>query len=197
MGNVLLRDFDRAMNGRGITCIRYIDDFLILGPSRKAVTKAFEAARRMLSALDLDAYDPLTRPDKASTGPVCDGFEFLGCSIDGSLVQPSRKARERLLERVRGLLDEGRRTMTKASKGRVRYGSGAVQTVDAVNRTVKGWAEAFAFCNARQGMEEVDAASGRAVLGRSRAVACSRFSLDGATIDRCLEHPRHQAEGPI
>ncbi len=31
LGNILLEDFDRKLNGRDITCIRYIDDFLILG----------------------------------------------------------------------------------------------------------------------------------------------------------------------
>ena len=34
IGNVLLADFDKEMNGRGMHCIRYIDDFIILGPKK-------------------------------------------------------------------------------------------------------------------------------------------------------------------
>ena len=30
-GNVALRSFDRDLNGRGIICVRYIDDFILLG----------------------------------------------------------------------------------------------------------------------------------------------------------------------
>ena len=30
IGNILLHDFDAAMNGRGVTCLRYIDDFIIV-----------------------------------------------------------------------------------------------------------------------------------------------------------------------
>jgi hypothetical protein len=30
-GNIVLQEFDEAMNGRGIVCVRYIDDFILLG----------------------------------------------------------------------------------------------------------------------------------------------------------------------
>jgi len=38
--NYVLREFDQRLNGRGVTTVRYIDDFVILGPSETAVAGA-------------------------------------------------------------------------------------------------------------------------------------------------------------
>lgn len=40
-GNILLNDFDVQFNGRGIVCIRFIDDFVLLGDSGEKVKKAY------------------------------------------------------------------------------------------------------------------------------------------------------------
>ena len=58
IGNVLLGRFDEQMNGRGIVCLRYIDDFLILGPTKSKVRRAFESAQKLLDHHGLRAYDP-------------------------------------------------------------------------------------------------------------------------------------------
>ena len=67
-GNILLSDFDIAMNQRDIVCLRYIDDFIILGPTQKAVNAAFKRALKLLSVHGLEAYDPHMTPEKAETG---------------------------------------------------------------------------------------------------------------------------------
>src|SRR5262249_29019461 len=81
LGNALLRGFDEAMNGRGIVCLRYVDDLLILGPRAAHVKKAFQSASRMLSELELHAYDPELEPGKAAQGHAAGGVEWLGCEI--------------------------------------------------------------------------------------------------------------------
>ena len=43
-GNVVLQKFDVQLNGRNITTVRYIDDFVTLGPSERVVKKAFSSA---------------------------------------------------------------------------------------------------------------------------------------------------------
>ena len=48
------------MNARGITCIRYIDDFLVMGKSRHAVQAAMRAAEKLLAELNMHIYDPVT-----------------------------------------------------------------------------------------------------------------------------------------
>jgi retron-type reverse transcriptase len=50
MGNILLKDFDDEMNTLpNIRCIRFIDDFLILGPDKRTTLKAFGRAEAILS----------------------------------------------------------------------------------------------------------------------------------------------------
>ena len=77
-GKHLLEDFDRKLNGRGITCIRYIDDFLILGSDIRKVKAAFKSGLSILSHYGLTAYDPKLAEGKADQGEVWLGLEFLG-----------------------------------------------------------------------------------------------------------------------
>lgn len=70
IGNILLRKFDAKMNGRGIVCVRYIDDFVLLGPNPSALNKAFANAQAELSRFGMTAYDPATNTEKASLGTV-------------------------------------------------------------------------------------------------------------------------------
>ena len=48
--NIVLYDFDRKLNGRGIVTVRYLDDFVILGPSRTSVMIAWKSAGRNIEA---------------------------------------------------------------------------------------------------------------------------------------------------
>lgn len=52
LGNVLLLGFDRQLNGSGITCLRYVDDFILLGPNVTSVRKAFQSGMKLLSDLE-------------------------------------------------------------------------------------------------------------------------------------------------
>ena len=55
IGNILLREFDANMNGRGIVCVRYVDDFVMLGPSPSILMKAFARAQAELGRLQRPA----------------------------------------------------------------------------------------------------------------------------------------------
>jgi len=61
-GNIVLEAFDTAMNGRGITCIRYIDDFVLMGKTRHAVDMAMRSAEALLGELHMKIYDPIASP---------------------------------------------------------------------------------------------------------------------------------------
>ena len=156
IGNILLREFDRVLNDRGITCIRYIDDFLILGTSRKTVVKAFEHAKAMLAEYGMDAYDPDTHPEKAAIGEIRQGFDFLGCHIQPGMVMPSKAARARLLEKVRQICRDGQRAMKSARDEDMPRGQRYAQTLTLLDRTIKGWGDSFAYCNARQVFKDLD-----------------------------------------
>ncbi|NGM18854.1 hypothetical protein G3576_02435 [Roseomonas stagni] len=148
-GNLALQDFDRLMQGRGIRCVRYVDDFILLGASETKVKAAFKSARTSLTAMGLTTYEPGDGSGKASAGKTAMGFTFLGCQINGSLIAPGSAARAALLADVDDLLKEGCRNISKTlrSSGARERISGATEALQKVSRTVKGWGEAFAFCN--------------------------------------------------
>ncbi|MBI3503288.1 MAG: hypothetical protein HY059_00490 [Proteobacteria bacterium] len=157
-GNILLREFDEGMNGLGITCIRYIDDFLILGPTKQKVTTAFRSAKRRLGGLGLDAYDPETHSDKAESGQCSHGIDFLGCRITDGSVIPGKKARRALLDKISRAYADGIQSIQKAIAGK---NQGAIsqrfaQSHTRVDRIVKGWGESFSFCNDRRPFTELD-----------------------------------------
>jgi RNA-directed DNA polymerase len=157
IGNILLRGFDAAMNGRSITCIRYIDDFLLLGPSKTAVHKAFRNAQDVLSGMGLRAYDPGS--EKAEAGKIEDSFDFLGCTISPGLIQPARFARQKIVSEIDSILFEGSRSTSASRAGpsrfipRQRY----AQTLARLNSVLLGWGHA-AFCNGRQSFDGIDRA---------------------------------------
>jgi hypothetical protein len=158
IGNILLRGFDSVMNGRGITCIRYIDDLLLLGRNENVVKKAFRNAQAVLREMGLRAYDPGS--EKAEAARVEDGFDFLGCTISPGLIQPTRSARQKIVSQIDSILVEGSRS-TSASRGgsprfipKQRY----AQTLVRLDHVLMGWAHAYAFCNGRQSFEGIDRA---------------------------------------
>lgn len=148
VANIYLYEFDLKMNSKGITCLRYIDDFLLLGQNSQAVDSAFKVARKELNELSLDAYCPSAAPEKASRGPATKGIDFLGCTISPGLVQPSRKTRSKFRERVRSDLEVSIRMMKAGAKGGITNSlgtySGALQNLD---RVILGWGKAFSFCH--------------------------------------------------
>ena len=184
LGNILLRDLDRDMNARGITCLRYIDDLILFGPTASRVRKAFESAQRSLGSLGMRAYDPRTDATKAEEGDVSDGFTFLGCHIGrGSLIQPVKAAKKKLLASVKDALTEGRRGIVIATdEGRPKVPQRRyVQALTDVDNILKGWGHAFSFCNGRMVFTELDrkidemlsdfkAFAGRYASGKSQAV---------------------------
>lgn len=165
-GNVVLRDFDAQLNGRNITTIRYIDDFVVLGPSEKAVKKAFCSAVSVLGDLGMTAYRPEENPEKSRLGAIIDGFDFLGCSVRINGVAPSRKSRQNLLDDVRRTLSIGGHAVEKyASSGEERRAEEAfAQTICRVDRKIRGWGDAFSFSNNRLPFDQMDKRIDRLLL---------------------------------
>ena len=160
-GNVLLYDFDVALNDKGLVCIRFIDDFVLLGDTESRVTNAFQSAKRMLNRLGLECHDPFCRKtdiEKAAFGRATDGFVFLGYDIRPGLFQPSRRAREKLEATVEGHIYLGRKSVLEVKKtgnsfeSRQRY----AQTQVRIDKALRGWGDAFAYSNSPNTVEELD-----------------------------------------
>jgi hypothetical protein len=165
MGNILLAKFDEEMNGRGITCLRYVDDFLLLGPDSKKVRKAFESAQTKLAVFGMAPYDPAVASEKAEAGETAGGFDFLGCRVLPGFVQPSEKARKKLLRVVDERLKVGRAAMTAAAEHpRAQLSrSCLVQTLSDLDNVLRGWRHSFSFCNNFQVFEQLDATISKAL----------------------------------
>lgn len=161
-GNILLYEFDKKFNGRGVICVRFIDDFVIMSDSEKRCRRAFNSARKHLKDLGLECHDPYSgksSPDKAQFGNAhSGGFSFLGYDCAPGLFQPNRKARNSLLEKIRGRIKVGKTAIGQVRKkqnsfaARSRY----VQTMAVIDSVVRGWGEAFAYGNAPQTIRDLD-----------------------------------------
>ena len=120
-GNIALRDFDARMNGRGIVCIRYIDDFILLGSSETKVHAAYRSARRMLCAMGMDVYDltdlEARKSGKVDAGDIYDGTDVLGYRISGLARQPCSAACRKFLEKLDKVVKDAKREMNLAAQG--------------------------------------------------------------------------------
>ena len=162
-GNIVLEEFDRDMNSRGITCIRYIDDFILIGRTHQAVHKAMESAKVRLSTLKMDIYDPAQAPNKAFIGRVDEGHVFLGYRLLPGVYPPSADAVRRLLSQVRDLITQGKRSLRRA------MGSDTLrphercyaQTLVAIDHTVRGWRGSFQSSSCPSEFAKIDAAIDR------------------------------------
>jgi hypothetical protein len=156
LGNIVLREFDCLLNGRGMVCLRYIDDFLLLGRDGRSVLRAFDHGRTLLGQLGLKVYDPKDCDGKAAFGEVREGFDFLGCHVRPGMVQPSRESLRRIRQRIREIIDGGRHALrTVAAGGRVARG-GLVQILFDLHNVIKGWGHSYAFCYCPDVMAGVD-----------------------------------------
>jgi hypothetical protein len=183
VGNILLYEFDSVMNDGVCRCLRYIDDFIILGPDKKAVRQRFGKAIQYLKNYDMTAYDPKTDTDKADHGDVRAGFDFLGVNLKDGLVRPAKKSRRRLLRRIEEVLQESADAMVKSASEPIDLDRkhSVTRTLTTINGMVKGWAEQYSYCNERNVFQTLDREIDkliRSYLGRYSHVRSSISSDD-------------------
>ncbi len=124
-GNTLLFDFDKKLNGRGVICVRFVDDFVIMSSSEAKCRAAFKSAKNFLTDAGLECHDPFaeeTSKDKAEFGSAhSGGFSFLGFDCAPGLFQPNRKARANLLRKVNKRLKAGEDAIKQVRQQRNSY----------------------------------------------------------------------------
>jgi retron-type reverse transcriptase len=155
MGNVVLHDFDRAMNAAEVRCIRYVDDFIVLATTEDDAWRAFDQGLLILHGLGMTAYDPRTEKKKSQAGSTASAIDFLGCTVERGRIQPNRKARQRIVERVRERLVASRLLLGNAEQAYDQKET-LSRTLYDVGNTVRGWKDAYAFCNGMEVFELVD-----------------------------------------
>jgi RNA-directed DNA polymerase len=159
-GNVVLREFDAQFNSKGITCIRFIDDFILLGEHRANVTKAFENAGKWLQKLGMAIYRAEDRPDKVFFGQIGREHEFLGYKLTPGIYPPASKNRQHLLESVQEEFSISRAHILRAlnddplEKPLQLY----AQALVAVDRIVRAWSGSFGASRCLKTAVEMDEA---------------------------------------
>jgi hypothetical protein len=146
-GNILLYDFDEQMNHGDIVCLRYLDDFIILGPTLKAVNAAFARAINILKPLGLTAYDPATQKNKAGRDAIANGFEFLGVEFHGKNIRPAQKARQKLLDGIQILISESMKVDFAGVQNGAQEDRSMISTLHEIHNKIKGWGNQYYFCN--------------------------------------------------
>jgi hypothetical protein len=154
LGNIVLSDFDRQMNGGDCRCIRYIDDFVILGPSEPAVTSRFRMARRLLDALNMAVAIDKTSRNAISINA---SFEFLGIEFCNGLIRPSAKARAKFLGSLRATFEQSRKALRGYRNGQALPKTQALLgTLKKADGIIQGWGKHYRFCNDQRCFENLD-----------------------------------------
>ncbi len=73
MGAFFLDELDRRMERTGLFYVRFMDDFVVLAPTRWKLRRAVKAVNEVLGSLRLEKH-----PDKTFIGRIEKGFDFLG-----------------------------------------------------------------------------------------------------------------------
>ncbi len=102
LGAFYLLELDKKMEKLDVKYIRYMDDILILAPTRWKLRKAIRVLNQTFDELMLEKH-----PDKTLIGRTERGFNFLGYFIRPDLLTVSQEAITRFTKRIARLYEQG------------------------------------------------------------------------------------------
>ena len=105
-------DVEMTTKHTGCFYIRYMDDILILAPSRWRLRRAIAGVKGHLSTLGLELH-----PDKTSMGPIARGFDFLGYQHDPTGLRLSHITLQRHQEKLTRLYEQYHRQLRAYRSG--------------------------------------------------------------------------------
>ena len=154
LGNIALAAFDQEMNNGDCRCIRYIDDFIILAPSKRAADAKLRKATVHLARLGMELSS-----DKSSVGGVAikDGMAFLGVEIMPGIIRPAAKAQQKFLQTVSDEFERTRKAFVEVQHGKtLSRRLTLISTLKRVEGIVDGWGKHYWFCNDLQLFAQID-----------------------------------------
>lgn len=160
LANIYLYDFDVKLKESGVDCIRYIDDFVIMGKTKENVDNGADLASKILKSIGLDSYTPDRNPEKSSVGNINEKpMVFLGCRMTGGMVCPSSenilRFRNKIDEITKKALRDLKKFVFSKDKLDVEFYN-YVQSLTDLRFLVQGWGHAFRFSNQKQVILSVD-----------------------------------------
>ncbi|MES2784716.1 MAG: group II intron reverse transcriptase/maturase [Pseudomonadota bacterium] len=151
LSNILLTDFDRELESRGHTFVRYADDSNVYLQSRTAAEQAFETITHYLeSALKLQINPAKSAVARASAR------DFLGYGLVGrerARLKVAAASIQRLRKRVKDAL-------------RQNAGVSVAAVIDALNPLLRGWTNYFRWAEVKNVWQELDGWLRRKLRGR-------------------------------
>ncbi len=111
MGAFYLDDLDRRMAKTGLFYVRFMDDILVLAPTRWKLRGAVKAVNAILGSLRLEKH-----PDKTFIGKIDKGFDFLGYHFSRAGLTVARATIEKFVERASRLYEEDRKEPSGPSR---------------------------------------------------------------------------------
>ena len=103
MGAFFLHELDERMRRTGLFYVRFMDDILVLAPTRWTLRRAVKAVNEVLGSLRLEKH-----PDKTLIGRIEKGFDFLGFHVSRERLTVAKATIERFLERAARLYEQDR-----------------------------------------------------------------------------------------
>ena len=102
MGAFYLRLLDERLELTGLPYARFMDDWVILAPTRWKLRAAIRLVNKTLAELKVDQH-----PDKTFIGRISRGFDFLGYLFSPTGLEVAQRAVEHCVERVAQLYERG------------------------------------------------------------------------------------------
>ena len=100
IGAFFLSELDEQLDQTGLFWRRYMDDIIVLAPTRWKLRKAVKVVNQVLAFLGLEKH-----PDKTFIGRVAKGFEFLGYHFRPGRLTIAVKTIEHFVARARRLYE--------------------------------------------------------------------------------------------
>lgn len=125
LANIALNSLDWLLHGRGLRCVRYADDFVVLCQTEAQVQEARDLVQRHLTSLGLSLS-----AEKTKTTQFREGFAFLGFDISSWSITMRPKSVENFKTKVRELTPRSHNLDARV--------------IEKLNRVIRGTANYFA-----------------------------------------------------
>jgi hypothetical protein len=102
MGALYLKLLDEWVERTGLAYARFMDDWVILAPTRSKLREAIRLVNQTLAELHVDQH-----PDKSFIGRISRGFDFLGYAFTPARLDAASQAIDRCVQRVSQLYGQG------------------------------------------------------------------------------------------
>jgi hypothetical protein len=102
MGALFLKPLDDRMADLGCFYVRFMDDWVVLAPTRWKLRQAIKAVNEVMNDLLV-----VQHPDKTFIGRIARGFDFLGYWFSPTGLGVANKTVERMLAKVSRLYEQG------------------------------------------------------------------------------------------